>query len=126
MEIHTQPLTVEQFAEAKGVPVQVILKALSCKRIIPIEVDVDDWSKATIHPAYLDTFLSELISVDDYSKRKNISRISVYNKIDSGKIEYFLDPLTNTMKIDWVQFHDVKFRAVNYKHIGNNHTVNKS
>lgn len=125
MEEIADALTVQEFAERKNVQAEVILRAIRLREIIPIEINYDNLADCTIHPAYLDTFKVELISVADYADRKRVTERAIYKKIDAKKIEYFLDPVNNTMKIDWVKYKDVHFRAVQYKHKGKNRLIKK-
>jgi hypothetical protein len=118
-----KPLTVTEFACIKNVPEEAILDAIRDGRIIPMELNNSDISLATIHPAYIDSFKIELIGVYEYRTRKDVTYKSVYNKIDNGQIKYYLDPTTNSMKIDWVQYADVQFRKFAMKHRGKNKTI---
>jgi hypothetical protein len=117
-----KPLTVPEFARLKGVPIAAITAAIRANRIIPMEVSGELYD-CTIHPAYLETFKIDLIGVYDYAARKNVSYRAVYNRIDKGSIEYVLDE-ENKMKIDWERYHDVRFKAVHFKHRGNKTVVN--
>lgn len=119
MEEITKPLTVAEFAEIICVPVSAVIKAIESQRIIPIEVGIDP-SLCTIHPVYIDKFEIELITVTEYIERRGVSKQAVYQKIDNGKIDYFLDDLTNKIMIDWIASKDVPFRAVNYKRLARN------
>lgn len=125
MEEIEDALTVMEFAERKNVQPEVILRAITLKEIIPIEIGIDNIHDCTIHPDYLDTFKTELIGVAEYAQRMRVTERAIYKKIDAKKITYFLDPISNVMKIDWVKYKDIHFRAVQYKHKGKNRLIKK-
>lgn len=114
MEENSKPLTVIEFAKIKNVPVATIIKAIENQRIIPIEVGIAP-SSCTIHPIYVDTFEIEMIGITEYAKRKGASKQAIYRKIDTGKIDYLLDELSNKIMVDWIAAKDVSFRNVGYK-----------
>lgn len=125
MEEIADTLTVQEFAEKKGVQIDVILRAIQSRDIIPIEVNYDNLADCTIHRVYLDAFKIELVSVSEFAQRLKVTERAIYYKIDTKKILYFLDPISNTIKIDWIKYRDVSFRSVQYKHKGKNRLIKK-
>lgn len=125
MEEIATALTVQEFADRKNVQPEVILRAITNREIIPIEINIADISDCTIHPAYLDDYKVELIGVAEYAQRMRVTERAIYKKIDAKKITYFLDPISNVMKIDWIKHQNVHFRAVQYKHKGKNRLIKK-
>lgn len=126
MEEIATALTVQEFAKQKRVEPEVILWAINNKDIIPIDLNIDDPASCRIHPDYLEKFEIELISLADFAARKRVTVRAVYNRIyRKNQIVYFLDPLSNTMKINWFKYKDIHFRAVQYKYKGKNRLIKK-
>jgi hypothetical protein len=118
MEILSEYLTVEEFAEAKKVPVKAILTAIEDGRIKLSGYLANDKKPAVgIHRSYLESFSIELISPYEYADRKKVSARAVYKKMDRGIIEFVVQD--DLMKIDWDKYKDEYFRAVTYKFRGN-------